>query len=97
VTLRFTPTAISELTAIADHIRQRNPAAAARVRSSILKSLDNLTVFPRIGRKQSIPGVRKLVTRRYSYLVYYRVDIDAGEVVVLNIRHPARKRKYKNA
>lgn len=95
--LRFTPPAVFDLTAIGDHIRERNPAAAARVRSSILKSLDNLTVFPRMGRKQSTPGVRKLVTRRYSYLVYYKVDMDAREVVVLRIRHPARKRKHKNA
>jgi plasmid stabilization system protein ParE len=67
------------------------------VRSSILKSLDNLTVFPRMGRKQTTPGVRKLVTRRYSYLVYYRVDMEAREVVVLRIRYRARKRKYKDA
>ena len=95
--LRFTPPAVLDLTAIADHIRERNPAAAARVRSSILKSLDHLTVFPRMGRRQSTPGVRKLVTRRYSYLVYYKLDMDAREVVVLSVRHPARKRKYKNA
>ena len=95
--LRFTSPAIVDLTAIADHIRERNPAAATRVRSSNFKSLDNLTVFPRMGRKQTTPGVRKLVTRRHSYLVYYRVDMDAREVVVLRIRHPARKRKYKNA
>lgn len=95
--LRFAPVAVFDLTAIADHIRERNPAAAARVRSSILKSLDKLTVFPRMGRKQSTPGVRKLVTRRYSYLVYYRIDMDAREILTLRIRHPARKRKYKNA
>jgi toxin ParE1/3/4 len=97
VRLRFTPRAVFDLASIADYIRERNPAAAVRVRSSILKSLGNLTAFPRMGRKQSTPGVRKLVTRRYSYLVYYKVDLDAREVVVLSIRHPARKRKYKNA
>jgi len=97
VKLRFTPRAVVDLAEIADHIRERNPKAAVRVRSSILKSLDNLKVFPRMGRKQSTPGVRKLVTRRYSYLVYYKVDMDAREVVVLSIRHPARKRKHKNA
>ena len=95
--LRFTPRAVVDPTAIADHIRERNPKAAVRVRSSILKSLDHLTVFPRMGRRQSTPGVRKLVTRRYSYLVYYKLDMDAREVVVLSVRHPARKRKYKNA
>jgi toxin ParE1/3/4 len=97
VKLRFVPLAVFDPTAIAEHIRERNPAAAARVRSSILKSLDNLTVFPRMGRKQSTPGVRKLVTRRYSYLVYYRLDMDAHEILILRIRHPARKRKYQNA
>jgi hypothetical protein len=29
--------------------------------------------------------------------VYYKLDMDAREVVVLSVRHPARKRKYKNA
>jgi len=50
-----------------------------------------------MGRKQSTPGVRKLITRQYSYLVYYKVHMEAREVVVLTIRHPTRKRKYKNA
>lgn len=95
--LRFTPRAVLDLEAIADRIRESNPRASVRVRSSILNSLDHLTAFPRMGRKQSTPGVRKLVTRRYSYLVYYRVDIEAREIVVLSIRHHARKRKYKNA
>jgi plasmid stabilization system protein ParE len=95
--LRFTPRAVFDLTAIADRIRESNPRAAVRVRSSILRSLDHLTAFPRMGRKQTTPGVRKLVTGRYSYFVYYKVDMDAREVVVLSIRHPARKRKYKNA
>ena len=95
--LRFTPRSILDLASIADYIREHNPVAAVRVRSAILKSLDHLTAFPRMGRRQSTPGVRKLVTRRYSYLVYYRIDMDAREVVVLRIRHHARKRKYKNA
>jgi hypothetical protein len=41
--------------------------------------------------------VRKLVTRRYSCIVYDKLDMDAREIIVLSIRHPARKRKYKNA
>jgi plasmid stabilization system protein ParE len=66
VKLRFTPRAVCEFAAITDYIRERNPAAAKRVRSSILKSIDHLTVFPRMGRRQATPGVRKLVTSRYS-------------------------------
>jgi len=95
--LRFTPQAILELAAIADYIHQRNPAAAVRVRAAILKSLANLKTYPSMGRRQSAPGVRKIVTRRYPYLVYYRVDADAREVVVLNIRRPSLRREYEDA
>jgi toxin ParE1/3/4 len=38
--------------------------------------------------------VGKIVTRRYPYLVYYSVDEEASEVIVVAIKHPARKREY---
>jgi toxin ParE1/3/4 len=95
--LRLTPQALRELAAIGDYIRERSPAAAERVSAAIRKSLQNLTAFPRMGRRQTVPRVRKIVTQRYPYLVYYRVDADAEEVVVLSIRHPPRKRRYRNA
>jgi toxin ParE1/3/4 len=40
--------------------------------------------------------VRKLVTRRYSYLVYYTIDSAYDEVVVLNVKHPARQREHED-
>jgi hypothetical protein len=40
---------------------------------------------------------RKLVTRRYPYLVYYTVDVAREEVVILTIQHPAREREYEDA
>jgi plasmid stabilization system protein ParE len=92
--LRLTPQATEELAAIADYIRSRNPAAAVKVRSAILATLRTLSRFPRAGRRQTLEGVRKIVTRRYSYLVYYTVDEGAHEVIVLSIRHPARRRDY---
>ena len=88
--LRFTPRAIQDIAAIADHIRAENPAAAQRVRAAIYKSLQDLILFPYIGRRQKAEHVRKLVTRRYPYLVYYTVNSDAEEIVILNVKHPAR-------
>jgi addiction module RelE/StbE family toxin len=88
--LRFTPQATEDLSEIADYIRAENPAAANRVRTAILESLQVLTSFPRMGRRQNVEEVRKLVTRRFGYLVYYQVDEATSEVVVLAIRHPAR-------
>lgn len=67
--LRFTPQAVDDLTSIADYIRARNPEASQRVRASILESLQVLVDFPEIGRLQSVEGVRKLVTRKYWFII----------------------------
>jgi plasmid stabilization system protein ParE len=95
--LRFTPRAISDLLAIAEHIHARNPAAAVAVRDAILASMQALTLFPEIGRRQTVEGVRKLVTRKYGYLVYYSVDAANDEIAILSIQHPARRREYADA
>ncbi len=72
-------------------------AAAVRVRAAILDSLQNLVLFPEVGRRQTVEGVRKLVTRKYPYLVYYTVDRAAEEIVILAIQHPAREREHSDA
>jgi hypothetical protein len=38
-----------------------------------------------------------LLTRKYVYLVYYTVDESADEIVILNIKHPARRREHEDA
>jgi toxin ParE1/3/4 len=81
VKLRFTPRATGDLSAIAEYLHAHDPSAALAVRDTILRSLQNLTLFPEIGRRQNVEGVRKLVTSRYRYLVYYMIDEDAEEIV----------------
>ena len=95
--LRFTPRAIANIVEIADYIHAHNPAAAERVRGTIYQSLQNLILFPRVGRRQSTEGVRKIVTRKYGYLVYYTVDETAGEVIIVNVKHPAQRRDHTDA
>jgi addiction module RelE/StbE family toxin len=95
--LRVTSRALRDLEDISNYIRTRNPYAAARVSAAILESFRMLLLFPDIGRRQATAGVRKLVVRRYPYLVYYRVEEPASEVVILTVQHPARDREYENA
>ena len=95
--IRFTPRATAHLADIADYLHSHNPAAAQRVRGAIFDSLRNLVAFPYIGRRQQVEGVRKLVTRKYPYLIYYTVDAAAGEIVILSIKHPAQRREYSDA
>ena len=94
--LRYTRRALEDISEIANFIRTENPQAAERVRAAILDSLQLLTRFPRIGRVTTVSGVRKLVTRKYRYLVYYKLDNDAEEIVLLTVQHPARKRDIEN-
>jgi plasmid stabilization system protein ParE len=95
--LRFTRRATQDLIDIGDYIRERNPAASVRVRGAILHSLRNLVLFPEIGRRQTVQGVRKLITRKYPYFVYYSFDRANDEIVILTIRHPSRRREYEDA
>jgi toxin ParE1/3/4 len=95
--LRFTPRALENISAIADYIRLRNPAAAKRVRAAIYESLQDLILFPQIGRRQQTEGVRKFVTPRYAYLIYYTVDDAAGEIIILSVKHSAQNREHEDA
>jgi addiction module RelE/StbE family toxin len=94
--LRFSQRAAQDLAEIADYIRARNPKAAVRVRAAILRTLQLLTHSPRAGRAQSVEGVRKIVTHRYPYILYYGVDDAAQEIHVITILHPARERPYSD-
>jgi plasmid stabilization system protein ParE len=97
VKLRFTGRALENLLQIADYLQDRNPAAALRVRKAIYESLGTLVAFPYAGRLQTTEGIRKLVTRKYSYLVFYTVDEATAEIVILNVKHPARKPEHGDA
>lgn len=95
--LRYTRQATRDLIEIAEYLRVRNPAAATAVRAAILRSLRDLILFPALGRRQTVDGVRKLVAHKYPYLIYYTVDEEAEEVVILTVRHPSRDRDYSDA
>jgi toxin ParE1/3/4 len=95
---RFTPRALENIAHIADYLRVRNPSAAQRVRADIYDGLRNLALFPQVGRPQQTEGLRKFVTRRYAYLIYYTVDSPAAEeIVVLSVKHPAQRREHDDA
>jgi plasmid stabilization system protein ParE len=53
----FHARAIEDIAALADYIRSQNPAAAQRVRAAIYESLQDLILFPYIGRRQKAEHV----------------------------------------
>ncbi len=95
--VRFTDRAVADLENLADYLTEKNPAAARAVKSAIERSLGQLESFPGLGTPQTVAGVRKLVVRRYPYLIYYVVDHAAVEVRILTIQHAARERDFSDA
>jgi plasmid stabilization system protein ParE len=94
--LRFTRRAAQDLADIANYLRSRSPGGAANVRAAIFDSLQTLTEFPFAGRLQSVGAVRKTVTRKYSYLIYYEISPTSNAIVVITIQHSSRKREFED-
>ncbi len=88
--LVYTPEALDELEAIADYIKSHNPWAAQHVRAAILASIKNLATFPFLGKSDRAESIRKIGTKKYPYIVYYRIDESYGEIVIITIQHGAR-------
>lgn len=95
--LRFSRRAARNLAKIGQDLRAVNPAAASRVEAAIHESLRNLMVFPLMGREQKTSGVRKLVTLRYPYLVYYTLDEAEEVITIISVKHPAQRREHQDA
>ena len=85
---------LADLEAIAGYLFPVSPQGAAHVRAAILDSLQNLVQFPSIGRRQTAENVRKLAIRKYKYVIYYSVNEEADEIIIITIQHGSRQREF---
>ena len=60
----------------------------------ITTTIMHLVRHPRMGRLQTADGVRRIVTRKYSYRIYYIIDDAADELVIANDLHGSRSTDY---
>ena len=91
----FTGLAEEDLDQIEDYIAARDPAAAARVRTAIVRQSISLGKTPEKGMRLSEPqdeseaGVRLWPVVRYrNYLVLYRIE--PKQIRVLRVLHAAQ-------
>jgi toxin ParE1/3/4 len=85
VRVRWLRVALANLDAEAED----NPAAAGRVVQKILRAVDLLQQNPALGRAGRVAGTRELVVAETPYIIPYRVQGDAVEI--LRVFHAARK------
>ena len=79
--IRWTTGATADLEAISDHIAEENPEAALEIIRTIFSRVEELTTFPRRGRKGREEGTRELVFSPLPYIAIYRVTEDAAEIL----------------
>jgi plasmid stabilization system protein ParE len=89
--VRWSETAVTELEAIFVFILAHNRSSAKAVARRIIDRAESLGEFPLAGRMIEAAGIRKLPLVSYPYVIFYKIDITAGEVQILNVRHTARK------
>jgi plasmid stabilization system protein ParE len=88
--VRYTPRAREDFAEILFHLDQGSPQGARSVKQALRRTVDLIGVFPRSGRLAGEQDSRVLPVGRYPYLVYW--SIEADQVLILHIRHAARRR-----
>ena len=88
--VRYAPRAIDDLASIADYLSHRNPQAARDIEARIHATIRVLREFSASGRKVAHNAdIRVMPVSRYPYSIFYQVE--SGHIVVLHIRHAARR------
>ncbi|MGP9811593.1 type II toxin-antitoxin system RelE/ParE family toxin [Rhodopseudomonas sp. NSM] len=82
-----------DLDDILDWISKDKPRAARAIVGRILLRVNRLATpgLASMGRPGFVDGTRELLEP--PYIIVYRVDASANEIVVLNIVHGARRRE----
>jgi toxin ParE1/3/4 len=81
--------ALRDIERLSRYIGESNPAAARKVRDTLLSAGDSLKIFPNRARRGVVPGTRELIVRNV-YVVAYRTQDE--EVRIIRVWHHARKR-----
>jgi addiction module RelE/StbE family toxin len=83
----WSPRAAGDLRGIRDYIGQFNPSAAARFAALLVSKAESLADFQARGR--AVSGKRRELVVVRPYVIRYRIEAD--RVVILRIRHGARR------
>ena len=87
--LRWTPTALRNLSEIHTYIADNSEIAAARIMQLLQTQAESLADFPGKGRPGRIPRTRELITVGLPYIIAYRISDQNIEIIA--VRHSSRK------
>ena len=79
--VRYLPTALDDLRAIADYYADIDRDVASRVRADIESAIELLRENPYSAQAVGGRGLRRKLTRRYRFKIAYRIRRDTIEVL----------------
>jgi plasmid stabilization system protein ParE len=94
--VRYTLQAMSDLSAIATYFETQNPFVLPKIKSDIDSKIALIKQYPDAGRDQNDKTVKKAITRRYRYIIHYRIMYEQNEIQIITVRHFRQDRKYED-
>ena len=95
--LIISPRAFRDIEEIRDYLHQRNPQAAKKAAELFEVAIDRIMQFPEAGQDQTDAGVKRVVERRFGYLIYYRYSESKSLIEIISIRHARRKPIFESS
>ncbi len=87
--LRSSKRALHQIDEVLGYLAEQSPQGASNVAARLATMLDMLRLYPHVGARTRISGVRRLILVPYPYAIDYIVGTD--EIVILRFRHTARR------
>ena len=91
--VRYNAEAIACIARIGRHHHPSNPEAAGNIRSDIQATIRRMSLDPLIYARVDKSEVRRAVTGRYRYSIYFRL-VGEGFIAVLSVRHGAERPRF---
>ena len=88
----FRAEAISDLEAIHAWISTDRAEVADKVIDQILRNLETMVLFPRLGRSGAVVETLEWITPGLPYIIVYQIDPAADGLIVLAVFHTAQGR-----
>lgn len=95
--LHLTEQSADQIEAINAYLVVLSPLGARNVQLAMQATFAQLANFPGLGRRQRTANVRKVGVGRYPYNVYYCIDEQADEIVIVSVRHTSRAPRFFDA
>jgi plasmid stabilization system protein ParE len=89
--VRYTATASREFDRAVEYLLQHAPHVAPAFADSIERAIADLIDNPLSAQETELTGVRRKYIRRFRYALFYSIDRGTDELLILNVRHVARR------